>query len=61
MGRVTYREWAPYQPTATDEPFASLINKTPKYVISTTLDKVEWGQWNTISLLKGNLTDEINN
>lgn len=59
LGRVSYQEWASYWPTATDEPFASLMNKTPKYVISTTLDKVEWGKWNTVSLLKGNLADEI--
>jgi dihydrofolate reductase len=42
LGRVTYQEWASYWPTATDEPFASFINNTPKYVVSSTLDKVEW-------------------
>jgi dihydrofolate reductase len=60
LGRVTYEEWVSFWPTATDEPFASLMNKTPKYVVSTTLDKVAWGQWNTISLLKGDLAAEIN-
>jgi dihydrofolate reductase len=34
LGRVTYQEWASYWPTATDEPFASFINSTPKYVFS---------------------------
>ncbi|HEY8472810.1 MAG TPA: dihydrofolate reductase family protein [Natronosporangium sp.] len=42
MGRVTYQEWVDYWPTSTDEPFASMLNNTPKYVASTTLDKVEW-------------------
>jgi dihydrofolate reductase len=60
LGRVTYGEWKHYWPESADEPFASYINQTPKYVVSTTLDKVEWGQWNTVSLLKGDLADEIN-
>jgi len=59
MGRVTYQDFAPYWPTATDEPFASHINNTPKYVVSTTLDKVEWGQWDKPKLIKGNLAKEI--
>jgi dihydrofolate reductase len=42
LGRVTYQEWAGYWPTSTDEPYASHINTTPKYVASTTLKKVEW-------------------
>ncbi|HEX2909442.1 MAG TPA: dihydrofolate reductase family protein [Chloroflexia bacterium] len=56
MGRVTYQEWAGYWPTSTDEPFASFINNTPKYVVSTTLDKVDW---QNSTLLKGNLAEEI--
>jgi hypothetical protein len=32
LGRVTFTEWAEYWPTSTDEPFASWINSTPKYV-----------------------------
>ena len=56
LGRVTYQEWAPYWLTSTDEPFASSINGTPKYVFSTTLNKVEW-QHST--LLKGGIVDEI--
>ena len=42
LGRVTYQEWASYWPTSTDEPYASHINNTSKYVVSTTLDQVEW-------------------
>jgi dihydrofolate reductase len=59
LGRVTYEEWLSYWPTSTDEPFASHINNTPKVVVSKTLDKVEWGQWNTVSLIKDNLAEEI--
>ena len=59
LGRVTYQEWAPYWPTSTDEPYASHINNTPKYVVSTTLGKVEWGQRDNITLIKGNLAEEI--
>jgi dihydrofolate reductase len=59
LGRVTYEEWAPYWPTSTDEPYASHINNTPKVVVSTTLDKVEWGTWDNVTLLKGNLAEEI--
>ena len=56
LGRVTYEEWAPYWPTSKDEPYASHINNTPKYVVSTTLDKVEWQK---STLIKDNLAGEI--
>jgi dihydrofolate reductase len=59
LGRVTYQEWEPYWPTSTDEPYASHINKIPKYVVSTTLDKVEWGKWDKPTLIKSNLPAEI--
>lgn len=63
MGRVTYQEFAPYWPTATDEPFASHINNTPKYVVSTTLENVEWGKWDKPKLIKDakGLAKEIGN
>lgn len=60
LGRVTYQEWVNFWPTSTIEPFATFINTTPKYVVSTTLDKVAWGQYDNITLIKGNLADEIN-
>ena len=56
LGRVTYQEWAPYWPTSTDEPYASHINNTPKYVVSSTLDRVDW---QNSTLIKGNLAEEI--
>lgn len=59
LGRATYQEWAPYWPTSTDEPYASHINNTPKYVVSTTLDKVKWGKWDNVSLIRNTLAVEI--
>jgi dihydrofolate reductase len=59
LGRVTYQEWADYWPTSTDEPYASHINNVPKYVVSTTLDKVAWGKWDNIGLIKKDLAGEV--
>jgi dihydrofolate reductase len=56
LGRVTYSEWAPYWPTSTDEPFASWINRTPKYVASSTLTSVDWSN---STLIKGSLADFV--
>lgn len=56
LGRVTYQEWAAYWPTSNDEPYASHINNTPKYVVSTTLNRVEW---KNSTLIKGPLPEEI--
>jgi dihydrofolate reductase len=57
LGRVTYTEWAGYWPTSTDEPFASWINGTPKYVASTTLDSVD--QWANSTLINGSVRDFV--
>jgi len=56
LGRVSYEEWAGYWPTSDDEPFATYINNTPKYVVSNTLDKVEW---KNSTLLKGDLAENV--
>jgi dihydrofolate reductase len=58
LGRVTYQEFASYWPgvRSEDQPFADYMNNTPKYVVSTTLDTVEWSN---STLLKGNLAEEI--
>jgi dihydrofolate reductase len=56
LGRVTYSEWAEYWPTATDEPFATWINTTPKYVASSTLESVEWSN---STLIKGPVEDFV--
>ena len=57
LGRVTYTEWAGYWPTSTDEPFASWINRTPKYVASTTLDSVD--EWPNSTLIRGSVADFV--
>src|SRR6476646_3282991 len=57
LGRVTFTEWAGYWPTSTDEPFASWINGTQKYVASTTLDGVD--SWENSTLIKGPVTDFV--
>ncbi len=58
LGRTTYEEWAafwPYQ-SSEDQPFVSYMNNTPKFVVSTTLEEVEW---QNSALIKGNVTEEI--
>lgn len=55
LGRVTFTEWAGYWPASTDEPFASYINSTQKYVVSSTLESV--GQWPNSTLIKGPVAD----
>ena len=58
LGRVTYQGFAQAWPSQTDEQgFADRMNSLPKYVVSTTLDKVEW---NNSHLIKANLAEEIN-
>ena len=57
LGRVTFAEWAGYWPTSTDEPFATWINTTPKYVASTTLDSVD--HWSNSTLIKGSVADFV--
>lgn len=57
LGRVTYQIFAAYWPSAPeDEPFAKKLNSVPKYVVSTTLNKVEW---NNSTLIKKNIVEEI--
>jgi dihydrofolate reductase len=59
LGRVTYQEWADYWPTSTVEPFASHINRVPKYVVSNSLEDVQWGTHGKATLLKGSLADTV--
>jgi dihydrofolate reductase len=59
MGRVLYQEWSEYWPRSTDEPFATMINTIPKYVASTTLDDVAWGDYDNVTLLKGDLAERL--
>ncbi len=59
LGRVTYQDWASYWPTHTEDDYADFINNAPKYVVSTTLDDVAWGNFAKPTLIKGNLAAEI--
>lgn len=57
LGRVTYQGFAEAWPKRKDEDLgATYFNGTRKYVVSTTLDNVEW---NNSTLIKGNIIDEI--
>jgi dihydrofolate reductase len=59
LGRVTYQEFASFWPGApADDPFTAQMNDTPKYVVSTTLDTVEW---KNSTLIKGNIAEAITN
>ena len=59
FGRVTYQEWSNYRPTSTVEPFASHINRVPKYVVSNSLEHAQWGTEGKAILLKGSLADTV--
>lgn len=57
LGRRTYEEFAGYWPDQGSEvEFADHMNNTPKLVVSTTLDAVEW---RNASLLAGNVAEEL--
>jgi dihydrofolate reductase len=55
LGRVTYQGFAAAWPESADEG-ADRMNNLPKYVVSTTLDKVEW---NNSTLIKGDIVEEL--
>ena len=55
LGRRTYEIFAGYWPNAKNEP-ADKLNKAKKYVVSTTLGKLEW---NNSILVAGDIVDEI--
>ena len=58
LGRGTYDEFAAYWPKESPEsnPLAAYMNDTPKYVVSTTLDRADW---KNTTVLSGELTEEI--
>jgi dihydrofolate reductase len=55
LGRVTYQRFADAWPSRTGE-FAEKFNSVPKYVVSSTLDKAEWGN---STVLKGDVVDAV--
>jgi dihydrofolate reductase len=57
LGRVTYQGFAAAWPSMTDEVgFAEKMNSMPKYVVSRTLQELEW---NNSSLISGDVPEEI--
>jgi dihydrofolate reductase len=56
MGRVTYQGMAQYFPTATDHPYADVMNKAPKSIFSSTLKTADWAN---STILSGDTTEEI--
>ncbi|WP_330632902.1 dihydrofolate reductase family protein [Halocatena halophila] len=57
LGRKTYDIFAAYWPTAdSNDPMASKLNKIPKYVVSRSLEDVEW---NNSTLIEESVPDEI--
>ena len=61
LGRKTYEDWVGYWPDATDNDpvITERTNNLPKFVFSTTLDKVGWGKWNNAYLVKGDAGEEL--
>lgn len=49
MGRKIHDEWADFWPASTIEPFATFINHTPKFVVSSTLREPGWSSSALIS------------
>ncbi|MBW3632870.1 MAG: dihydrofolate reductase family protein [Chloroflexi bacterium] len=59
LGRVTYQEFAAYWPQQSndDVDIASFMNETPKYVVSNSLDAVDW---QNSTLINGDVAQELN-
>jgi dihydrofolate reductase len=57
LGRRTYLQFAEFWPNqGSDVPMADFLNKTPKHVVSSTLDSLDWAN---SSLLTGDLAGEV--
>ncbi len=57
LGATTYREFASFWPAkGTDDPIAVFMNNTPKFVVSTTLDTVEWSN---STLVSGDVAEQV--
>ena len=57
VGRVTYLDFAKLWPNQGSEvPMADFLNRSPKYVVSTELEELEWGPGKVI---KGDLANEL--
>ena len=58
LGRKTYEIFAAHWPYIKDDPAADKLNSVKKYVVSRTLDEVNW---NNSTLITGNLEKAIRN
>lgn len=56
LGRKIYDEWSIFWPASNIEPFATFINNTPKFVVSSTLREVNW---KSSTLISNDATGEI--
>lgn len=57
LGRQTYQDFASYWPNVPeDDSFGQFMNNQTKYVVSTTLDRVEW---KNSHLIKGDIVAEL--
>ncbi|WP_308209542.1 dihydrofolate reductase family protein [Micromonospora sp. RHAY321] len=57
LGRGIYEVYAATWPTMDDDGgFVEKINKMPKYVVSTTLDKAEW---ENTTIIRGDVADQV--
>ena len=56
LGRKTYDEWSTFWPTSNIEPFASFINNNPKFIVSSSLRKLNW---NSSTLIDRDLAGSI--
>ena len=56
LGRRTYEIFAAYWPYAGDNPIANAFNKATKYVVTNSLDRIDWSTSHRIS---GDAVDEI--
>ena len=56
LGRKTYEIFAAYWPKATNQPYADVLNEAKKYVVSTTLNGLDW---NNSTLITGDTVEEI--
>jgi dihydrofolate reductase len=60
LGRKTYEGFAAAWPTMPDTgEFGKKMNGMPKYVVSSTLDKVKWTEWTGSRLIKGDVAEKI--
>jgi dihydrofolate reductase len=57
LGRRTYEDFFSFWPNRTDNPFTDVLNNTPKYVASTTLEAPL--PWMNSTLLKGDAAESV--